>query len=130
MLLALGEIEIPWDYFLQFVGLQEQEQQPDPQTEGENDEYNPKGMVSPEPGSSSKASQQTTNKKKAYKTKGTPSRTNKSVTPMKEETPQMQLRYSLQNKEKMKVARFLARKNMHKIPHRAHCHLTIQKMNM
>jgi hypothetical protein len=29
-LFTLGEVEIPWEYFLQYVGLQEQEQQPDP----------------------------------------------------------------------------------------------------
>jgi hypothetical protein len=82
----LDEIEMSWDYFMQSVGLQEQEQQPDTQTEGKKYEDNTKYRVSPEAGSSSKESQQRTNKKKAPKTKGTPSRTNNSATPMKEET--------------------------------------------
>jgi hypothetical protein len=43
VLFALGEIEIPWNYFLQSIGLQEQEQQLDPHTEDENDEDNPEG---------------------------------------------------------------------------------------
>jgi hypothetical protein len=55
VLFSLGEIEMPWDYFLQSVGLQEEEQQVDPQSEEKKDEDNPEMRVSPEPGFSSKA---------------------------------------------------------------------------
>jgi hypothetical protein len=91
---ALDEIEMSWDYFMQSVGLQEQEKNPDTQIDDKGDEYDIKDKVSLEAGSSSKASQQPASKKRAPKTKGTPSSANRSTTLMKEEIPRMQLRSS------------------------------------
>jgi hypothetical protein len=72
VLFALNEIEMPWKYFLQSVGLQEEgqgtdqqqeEQEVDQQSEEKRDEGNQEIRVSPEPGCSSKVTQQTRNKK-------------------------------------------------------------------
>ena len=83
-----------WDYFLQSVGLQEQEKHLDTQIDDKGDEDGTEDKVSPKFGSSSKVSQQPTNKKRPPKTKGTPSSADRSATIIKEESPQMQLRSS------------------------------------
>jgi len=76
-----------WDYFLQSVGLQEQEKQPDTQIDEKGYEDDTEYKVSPEAGSSLKASHQPTSKKRAPETKGTPSSANRSANLMKEEIP-------------------------------------------
>jgi hypothetical protein len=43
VLFALDEIEMSWDYFLQSVGLQEKEKQPDTQIDDKGDEDDTKG---------------------------------------------------------------------------------------
>jgi hypothetical protein len=73
------------------VGLQEKEKKPHTQIDDKGDEDGTEDKVSPKFGSSSKVSQQPTNKKRPPKTKDTPSSADKSATITKEETPRMQL---------------------------------------
>jgi hypothetical protein len=69
---SLEELEMPWDYFLKSVGLKEQEQVPDSQNKGDASEDKMEVRVSPEPGSSMKPVQPTSNKGKGPKTRARP----------------------------------------------------------
>jgi hypothetical protein len=99
---TLEELEMPWGYFLKYVGLKEQEQVPDSQNEGDASKDKTKVRVSPDPGSSMKPVQPATNKGKGPKTRNMPSKENKPETSMKEESPRMQLRSSMKKGKERK----------------------------
>jgi hypothetical protein len=88
---TLEELEMPWGYFLKYVGLKEQEQVPDSLNEGDASKYKTEVKVSPNHGSLMNPVQPTKNKGKGPKTRNTPSKSNNPETSMKEESTRMKL---------------------------------------
>ena len=99
---SLEELEIPWDCFLKYVGLKEQEQVHDLQNEGDVGKDETEVRVSPEPGISMKLVQPVENNGKVPKTRNTLSKPNNPETPMRQDSPHMQLRSSIGKRKERK----------------------------